>query len=35
MAPIVDGKYEQKLSTVYATPEEAIDEIRRKLGRGR
>jgi hypothetical protein len=35
MVPIVDGKYEQKLSTVYATPQEAITEIKRKLKRGR
>ncbi len=35
MAPIVDGKYEQRLSTVYATPREGIDEIKQKLKRGR
>ena len=35
MAPIVEGKYEQKLSTVYATPREAIDEIKQKLKHGR
>ena len=35
MTPIIDGKYEQKLSTAYATPREAIDEIKQKLKRGR
>nr|MDO8083207.1 hypothetical protein [Candidatus Sigynarchaeum springense] len=33
--PIVDGKYEQKISTVFATPTEAIEEIKRKLKHGR
>ncbi len=33
--PIVDGKYEQKISTVYATPLEAIEEIKSKLKHGR
>ena len=35
MSPIVDGKYEQKISTVYATPQEAIEEIKRKFKHGR
>jgi len=35
MAPIVEGKYEQKISTVYATPQEAIEEIKQKLRHGR
>jgi len=35
MAPIVDGKYEQKISTVYATPQEGIEEIKQKLKHGR
>lgn len=33
--PIVDGKYEQKISTVYATPQEGIEEIKQKLKHGR
>jgi hypothetical protein len=35
MTPIVDGKYEQKISTVYATPQEGIAEIKQKLKHGR
>jgi hypothetical protein len=35
MVPIVDGKYEQKLSTVYSTPDEALEEVKRKMKRAR
>lgn len=33
--PIVDGKYEAKISTAYATPQEGIDEIKRMIGKSR
>jgi hypothetical protein len=33
--PIVDGRYEAKLSTTFATTEEGIDEIKKKLRKSR
>ena len=33
--PIVDGKYEAKISTSYATPQEGINEIKRMLQKSR
>jgi hypothetical protein len=33
--PIVDGKYEAKISTTYVTPQEAINEIKRMLQKSR
>lgn len=33
--PIVNGKYEAKISTVFATPEEGIDEIKRMVQKSR
>ena len=33
--PIVDGKYEAKISTWYATPKEGIDELKRMLQKSR
>jgi hypothetical protein len=33
--PIVDGKYEAKISTTYATPQEGIDEIKRMIKKSR
>ena len=33
--PIVDGKYEAKISTTYATPQEGIDEIKRMIQKSR
>ena len=33
--PIVDGKYETKISTWYATPKEGIDEIKRAMQKSR
>lgn len=33
--PIVDGKYEAKISTTYALPEEGIDEIKRMIQKSR
>ena len=33
--PIVDGKYEAKISTTYATPQKGIDEIKRMLQKSR
>ena len=33
--PIVDGKYEAKLGTTFATPEEGIDEIKRQIQKSR
>jgi len=33
--PIVDGRYEAKLSTTFATPEEGIEEIKKKIQKAR
>jgi hypothetical protein len=33
--PIVDGKYEAKISTTYALPEEGVDEIKRMIQKSR
>ncbi len=33
--PIVDGQYEAKLSTTYATPQEGIDEIKHMIKKSR
>jgi len=33
--PIVDGRYEAKLSTTFATIEEGVEEIRRKVQKSR
>jgi len=33
--PIVDGKYEAKISTTFATPEEGIGEIKKKIQKSR
>jgi hypothetical protein len=33
--PIVDGKYEAKISTTYASPQEGIDEIKRIIQKSR
>ncbi len=33
--PIVDGKYEAKISTTYASPKEGIGEIKRMLSKSR
>jgi hypothetical protein len=33
--PIVDGKYEAKISTAYASPKEGIEEIRRMIQKSR
>jgi hypothetical protein len=33
--PIVDGKYEAKISTTYITPQEGINEIKRMLQKSR
>jgi hypothetical protein len=33
--PIVDGKYEAKISTTFATPEEGVAEIKRVLQKAR
>lgn len=33
--PIVNGRYEAKLSTTFATPEEGIEEIRKKIQKSR
>jgi hypothetical protein len=33
--PIVDGKYEAKISTTYATPQEGIAEIKRMIKKSR
>ena len=33
--PIVDGRYEAKLSTTFTTTEEGIDEIKKKLRKSR
>jgi hypothetical protein len=33
--PIVDGKYEAKISTTYASTKEGIDEIKRMLAKSR
>lgn len=33
--PIVDGRYECKLSTTYGTPEEGIEELKKKIQRSR
>jgi len=33
--PIVDGKYEAKISTTFATPEEGIAEIKRMIQKSR
>ena len=33
--PIVDGKYEAKISTTFATTEEGVEEIKRKIQKSR
>jgi len=33
--PIVDGRYEAKMSTVFATPEEGIEAIKEKVRKSR
>jgi len=33
--PIVDGRYESKLSTTFSTVDEGIDEIKRKINKSR
>ncbi len=33
--PIVDGKYEAKISTMYASPEEGMNEIKRMIQKSR
>jgi hypothetical protein len=33
--PIVDGKYEAKIGTTFATPEEGITEIKRQIQKSR
>jgi hypothetical protein len=33
--PIVDGKYEAKISTTYASPQEGIDEVKRMIQKSR
>jgi hypothetical protein len=33
--PIVDGKYETKISTTYASPKEGVDEIKRMIQKSR
>ncbi len=33
--PIVDGKYEAKISTTYASPQDGIDEIKRMIQKSR
>jgi hypothetical protein len=33
--PIVDGKYEAKISTTYASPKDGIDEIKRMIQKSR
>ncbi len=33
--PIIDGKYEAKISTTYATPQEGISEIKRLIQKSR
>lgn len=33
--PIVDGKYEAKISTIFRTVEEGIDELKNKIDRSR
>jgi len=33
--PIVDGKYEAKISTSFATAEEGVEEIKRKIQKSR
>ncbi|MFQ5910699.1 MAG: hypothetical protein ACE5IJ_08290 [Thermoplasmata archaeon] len=33
--PIVDGRYEARMSTVFATPEEGIDAIKQKVRKSR
>ena len=33
--PIVDGKYEAKISTTYATPQEGIEELKRMIKKSR
>jgi len=33
--PIVDGKYEAKISTTYASPKEGIDEIKQMIQKSR
>ena len=33
--PIVDGKFEAKISTMYASPKEGIDEIKRMIQKSR
>lgn len=33
--PIVDGKYEAKISTTYASPQEGIEEIKRMIKKSR
>lgn len=33
--PIVDGRYEAKISTTYATAEEGVEEIKKKVQKSR
>ena len=33
--PIVDGRYEAKLSTTFSTVNEGLEEIRNKIGKSR
>lgn len=33
--PIVNGKYEMKIATVFATPKEAIEQIKKKIAKAR
>jgi len=33
--PIIDGRYEAKLSTTFSTVDEGLDEIRKKIGKSR
>jgi hypothetical protein len=33
--PIIDGKYEAKISTTYASPEEGLNEIKRMIQKSR
>ncbi|MCW4009761.1 MAG: hypothetical protein NWF05_03970 [Candidatus Bathyarchaeota archaeon] len=33
--PIVDGKYEAKISTTFASPQEGIDELKRMIQKSR
>ncbi|UCD91873.1 MAG: hypothetical protein JSV43_06450 [Methanobacteriota archaeon] len=33
--PIVDGRYEAKISTTFETPEDGIDEIKKRINKSR